>query len=121
VAYRLDFEKELHYEGVRMRAYRKGPVGALMDEYERASADLKLLLSSISEPDFTAVIDAQTQDENCRSVRTIVTHVVQSGYSYADYIREQLSTSRSSPVVGPPRIRTRKPRSMRCSTTPPTH
>jgi len=84
-----------------MRTYRKGPIGALMDEYERALADLKLLLRSISEPDFTAVIDAQTQDENCRSVQTIVTHVVQSGYSYANYIREQLSTPRSSPVVGP--------------------
>jgi uncharacterized damage-inducible protein DinB len=84
-----------------MRTYRRGPIGALMDEYERASADLKLLLRSISEPDFTTVIDAQTQDENCRSVQTIVTHVVQSGYGYADYIREQLSTPRSSPVVGP--------------------
>jgi uncharacterized damage-inducible protein DinB len=84
-----------------MEAYRRGPIGALMDEYERASADLKLLLRSISEPDFTAVIDAHTQDENCRSVKTIITHVVQSGYGYADYIREQLSTPRSSPVVGP--------------------
>src|SRR5580704_911062 len=84
-----------------MRAYRKGPIGALMDEYERASVDLKLLFRGISEPDFTAVIDAQTQDDNCRSVQTIVTHVVQSGYSYADYIREQFSTPRSSPPVGP--------------------
>jgi uncharacterized damage-inducible protein DinB len=84
-----------------MRAYRKGPIGALMDEYERASADLKLQLRSISEPDFTAVIDAQTQDDNCRSVQTIVSHVVQSGYRYADYIREQFGTPRSSPAVGP--------------------
>ena len=84
-----------------MKAYRNGPIGALMDEYERASADLKLLIRSISEPDFTKVIDAQTGDENCRSVQTIITHVVQSGYSYANYIRGQLGTPRSSPVAGP--------------------
>jgi catechol 2,3-dioxygenase-like lactoylglutathione lyase family enzyme len=83
------------------RAYRKGPIGALMDEYERASADLKQVLRGVSERDFTAVIDPHTEDENCRSVQSIMTHVVRAGYGYADYIRDQLHIPRSSPASNP--------------------
>jgi uncharacterized damage-inducible protein DinB len=73
-----------------MKAYRKGPIGALMDEYERASSDLKLVLRDVSADEFTEVIDPQTEDESCRSVQTIMTHIVRAGYGYADYIRAQL-------------------------------
>src|SRR5215813_1456426 len=80
-----------------MKTYRKGPLGALMDEYERASSDLKLVLRDISEDDFTTIIDTQTEDESCRSVQTIMTHVVRAGYGYADYIRDQFGISKASP------------------------
>jgi len=68
-----------------------------MDEYERASSDLKLVLRDISENDFTSILDKQTEDENCRSVQTIMTHVVRAGYGYADYIREQFGIPKASP------------------------
>ena len=80
-----------------MKVYRKGAVGALMDEYERASSDLKLVLRDIPEADFTVVIDAETEDDNCRSVQTIMTHVVRAGYGYADYIRDQFGIQKTSP------------------------
>jgi uncharacterized damage-inducible protein DinB len=80
-----------------MKTYRKGAVGAMMDEYERASSDLKLVLRDISEDDFTSILDKQTEDESCRSVQTIMTHVVRAGYGYADYIREQFGISKASP------------------------
>src|SRR5215469_13623631 len=79
-----------------MKTYRKGPLGALMDEYERASSDLKLVLRDISENDFTSILDKQTEDENCRSVQTIMTHVVRAGYGYADYIRDQFGIPKAS-------------------------
>jgi uncharacterized damage-inducible protein DinB len=69
-----------------------------MDEYERAAAELKLLLQGISEDQFIQIIDAQTRDEDCRSVQTIITHVVGAGYSYADYIREAFSIPSSRPA-----------------------
>src|SRR5215467_10069306 len=78
-----------------MRIYRKGAIGALMDGYERASSDLKLVLRTISDHDFTEVIDSQTKDENCRSVQTIASHVVRAGYGYANYIREQFGIPQS--------------------------
>ena len=80
-----------------MKTYRKGPLGALMDEYERASSDLKVVLRGISEDDFTTILDTQTEDESCRSVQTIMTHVVRAGYGYADYIRDQFGIPKSSP------------------------
>jgi uncharacterized damage-inducible protein DinB len=71
--------------------YRKGAVGALMDEYERAAFDLMAVIELSSEVDFSRILDADTKDEDCRSMQTIITHVVRAGYAYANYIREELS------------------------------
>jgi uncharacterized damage-inducible protein DinB len=80
------------------KAYRKGPVGALMDEYERAATELKRLVEQIPEGDFVRVVDSQTKDDNCRSVQTIMSHVVSAGYSHADYIRELFSIPSTRPA-----------------------
>ena len=77
--------------------YRKGGIGAVMDEYERAAADLKNLIGNISEIDFIKIVDQETKDEDCRSVQTIVSHVTNSGYGYANYIRDWFSIPKSSP------------------------
>lgn len=71
------------------KEYRKGAVGALMDEYERAAEDLLEIIRSIHADSYDLVRDTVTQDENCRSIQTIFSHVVSSGYSYADYLRQQ--------------------------------
>jgi uncharacterized damage-inducible protein DinB len=68
-----------------------------MDEYERAAEDLGRLVRQIPEDDFVRVVDSQTKDDDCRSVQTIMSHVVRSGYGYADYIREQFSIASTRP------------------------
>jgi uncharacterized damage-inducible protein DinB len=68
-------------------SYRKGPIGALMDEYERAGWELRRLVELIPEEDVVRVVDPQTEDDACRSVQTIMSHVVGAGYGYADYLR----------------------------------
>jgi hypothetical protein len=77
--------------------YRKGPVGALMDEYERVAAELRRVVEPISEEDFVRIVDADTENENCRSVQTIMSHVVGAGFGYADYMRDALSIAKGSP------------------------
>jgi DinB family len=62
-------------------------VGALLDEYQRAIKDLKKVLKKVSDEALLAVVDAETPDENCRSIQTILAHVVRSGYGYAIYVR----------------------------------
>ena len=79
------------------KSYRKGPIGALMDEYERAAAELERLIEQIPDDDFVRVVDSQTKDEDCRSIQTIMSHVVRAGYGYADYIREQFSIASTRP------------------------
>ncbi len=81
------------------RSYRKGAIGALMDEYERAAAELKTLIERIPDEDFERVVDSGTKDEDCRSAQTIMSHVVNAEYGYADAIREQFNI----PSTRPPR------------------
>jgi uncharacterized damage-inducible protein DinB len=71
-------------------SYRTGAIGALLDEYERAIDDLKFVLIGVSDKDLGAIIDAETKDEDCRSIQTIVAHVVSSAYGYAIYIHKHL-------------------------------
>jgi len=78
-------------------AYRSGAVGALMDEYERAASELGRLVGRIPDDEFMRVVDAQTNDDDCRSAQTIMSHVVGAAYGYADYIREQFSIASTRP------------------------
>jgi hypothetical protein len=77
--------------------YRKGGIGAVMDEYERAAAEFITLIGNISDSDFVKIVDTETSDEDCRSVQTIVSHVTNSGFGYANYIRDWYSIPKNSP------------------------
>ncbi len=68
--------------------YREGAGGALLDEYERAIADLQDVIENITDEELLKVVDAKTVDINCRSVQTILSHVVSCGYAYAVDIRK---------------------------------
>lgn len=71
------------------KTYRPGPIGALLDEYERAAAELKAILSALPQEDFVRIADPHTADPHCRSVQTVMDHVVKAGYGYANNIRRQ--------------------------------
>lgn len=77
--------------------YRKGGIGAVMDEYQRAANEFKNLIGNISDSDFVKIVDTETKDEDCRSVQTICSHVTNSGYAYANYIRDWFGIPKSSP------------------------
>ena len=86
----------------KLSEYRIGASGALMDEYERALFELKFILQNVTEADYMRLADAQTENEDCRSIQTIVNHLVASGYYYSNYIRQQLSMN--VPTVEPKQI-----------------
>lgn len=60
-----------------------GAVGALLDEYEKAIAELKALVSTVTTDELVAIVDPLTKDADCRSIQSILTHVIGSGYYYA--------------------------------------
>ena len=73
-----------------LNIYRdNGAIGALLDEYERAIKDLKDVLKRVTPAELTTIKDDITTDEDCRSIQTILSHVVRSGYGYAIYVRKQ--------------------------------
>lgn len=79
---------------------RTGALGALVDEYERALGALAALLGTISDPAFERTRDPDTRDDDCRSVQTVVAHVTDSGYGYADMIRSALGADSTRPEPG---------------------
>lgn len=71
------------------KSYRdNGAIGALLDEYEKAVNELKDLIQDINTVDLTKIVDPETEDEDCRSIQTILTHVVRAGYTYVIMIRK---------------------------------
>lgn len=72
-------------------SFRTGAIGALMDEYERAASDLIRILENLPPEKFERIYDANTTDEDCRSIKSIITHVVNAAYRYANQIRTFLA------------------------------
>ncbi len=74
-----------------MKTFRtNGAVGALLDEYERAIMDLQTVISPLTPHELTHIVDAETNDPDCLSIQTVLTHVVRSGYGYIVYIKKHL-------------------------------
>lgn len=75
------------------KKYRKGFVGAMMDEYERATTELLGIIKNIRQDDFVKIRDTATTDINCISIQAIMNHIVKAGYGYANYIRKMFAES----------------------------
>src|SRR5687768_14722957 len=71
---------------IMLKSYRQGAVGALLDIYEQAIVDLTKMIKDIPDQALPVIIDEQTTDENCKSIQTILSHVVHAGYGYATTI-----------------------------------
>ena len=69
--------------------YRKGAVGSLMDEYEKAAFELKSVLQNVGVEDYSRIVEGES--EHCCSIQIIMNHVVRAGYGYSKYIRDALS------------------------------
>ena len=81
------------------RVFRKGAVGAMMDEYERAVVEISDLIAKMDSYDFEAVRDRETKDEDCRSIQTVMRHVARAGYGYATKIRAAFGEEMPRPEV----------------------
>ena len=62
-------------------------VSALLAEYEKAIIELQHVIQDISQEDLTFTVDRETNNPDCKSIQTILSHVVSSGYSYSVYIQ----------------------------------
>lgn len=74
------------------KPYRKGAMGALADEYEKALNELKVLLIQIPDNEFIKIYNKDVIID-FQSFRNIVLHIIRSGYVYANYIRKRFGNS----------------------------
>lgn len=75
----------------------QGGLGAILDEYKKASEELIKVLGNVSQNKFAKIVDEKTSDEDCRSIQTICRHVIRSGYGYANYVLNALNISIDTP------------------------
>ncbi|MBK9728210.1 MAG: DinB family protein [Saprospiraceae bacterium] len=62
---------------------RNGAKGALLDVYEKAIEELITVVSNIPNSALTVPLDVKTTDVNCKTIQSILSHVISSGYGYA--------------------------------------
>lgn len=62
-------------------------MASLLAEYKKIIVELQNVIEGISDADLVFVVDKETQNPDCRSIQTVLAHVVSSGYSYCVYIR----------------------------------
>lgn len=80
------------------KTYRKGAIGALTDEYEKALDELKTLLIKISDDAFKKAYNKEA-DKDFQSVRNLVVHITSSGYVYANHIRKRFGNGYTVPEI----------------------
>lgn len=74
-----------------MKKFREnGAFGALIDEYEKSIIELQEVINDISSEELITIADSETKDPDCRSIQTVLTHVVRAGYGYVDEIRKSI-------------------------------
>jgi uncharacterized damage-inducible protein DinB len=70
---------------------------SLLAEYKKAINELRHVIQDISETDLVFVIDNETQNPDCKSIQTILSHVISSGYSYCIYIQNSKNINSKRP------------------------
>lgn len=71
-----------------MNQNRNSAITALLDEYSKAILALQTVIKNLSTTELITIVDPFTENPECKSIQTILTHVVSSGFSYAIYIYE---------------------------------
>ena len=59
---------------------------ALMEEYRKAAIEYKTILKDLPQATFERISDEETKDSDCKSIQTVTLHIIQSGYTYSNYI-----------------------------------
>src|SRR6478609_9075044 len=71
-----------------------GTIKALLDEYKKAINELIAVIKPLGTKEILVIRDDKTTDENCRSIQTILTHVVYAGYGYTNFIDKNLGSKK---------------------------
>lgn len=69
---------------------KDGMLVALLAEYQKAALEYKEALSQTLQQEYDTISDKETNNKDCESIKSLTFHVVQSGYTYANYIQSKI-------------------------------
>ncbi|SRX75657.1 DinB family protein [Aequorivita antarctica] len=81
-----------------MNPKKQNVVNALLDEYRKAVHELQSVIVNLQNDNLSKIVDPLTDNPDCKSIQTILAHVVASGYSYCVYIRNLKDPSAQRPL-----------------------
>jgi uncharacterized damage-inducible protein DinB len=81
-----------------MNPKKQNAVNALLDEYYKAVRELQSVIGDVQNAQLTQIVDPLSDNPDCKSIQTILAHVVASGYSYCVYIRNLKDPSAQRPL-----------------------
>ena len=70
-----------------------GTIRALLEEYKKAVNELITVIKPLNSKEIQIIRDDKTTNDNCRSIQTILTHVVYAGYGYTNFIENHLGST----------------------------
>ena len=74
-----------------MKVFRNnGTIGAILDEYEKAIIELNAVISDLTDNELIKIIDNETTNADCKSIQTILTHLIRAGNIYVLEVRKIL-------------------------------
>lgn len=76
---------------------KKNAVNAILEIYKNVITDLKLSLNDISDEQLILILDKTTVNEDCRSIQNILSHTINAGYSYIDYVQKSRNINFDKP------------------------
>ena len=77
-----------------MKNELKGTIKALLIEYGRAVDELIAVIKPLGSNEIMMIRDDKTTDPDCKSLQTILSHVVYAGYGYTNFIETHLGADK---------------------------
>ncbi|MBP2284841.1 putative damage-inducible protein DinB [Flavobacterium sp. CG_23.5] len=74
-----------------------GSIKALLDEYKKAIDELISNIKPLNESQLCIIVDNYTEDTDCKSIQTVLTHIVCSGYGYTIYMENAIGLNKTRP------------------------
>ena len=74
-----------------------GALKGLLYEYKRAINELIAVIKSLDDKRLEKVVDEKTSDPDCKSIQTVLSHVINSGYGYTIYIENSIGLNKIRP------------------------
>jgi uncharacterized damage-inducible protein DinB len=75
----------------------RGSTKALLEEYKKAVDELINVIRPLDYNQLSAIADNETKDADCKSIQTVLTHVVSSGYGYSVSIENSIGINSIRP------------------------